>query len=191
MVSRNRTFVKSHMRVQKARKQINLKEAYARVVSIGTDRFDGWRSQETGQAPKKKRVAMDAARVGSSLNRNMKRNARLWKGKKFPVAEDQGTVRKIDDKRIRVAAGLSKLAKSGYRGLVKIETRQSGKHNSGFYLLKARKAVLAQTEARKQPKRNKWMTRAQKRMTNREVAQLWRRVAKDIHGWNKARLAKL
>jgi hypothetical protein len=87
MIVRNRRFVESSLRVQKARSgKIESQIAYS--GSIERPRFTGWEEQQTGKQPKKKRAITLAGRRGSKRNiaiskARLKSSNRFYKPQQF------------------------------------------------------------------------------------------------------------
>lgn len=81
MIVRNKRFVESSLRVQTTKpRDIDHQVAYA--GSINRPRFTGWKEQQKGTPPKRKRSITTAARGGSKTGR-MKARAKLRGGNKF------------------------------------------------------------------------------------------------------------
>jgi hypothetical protein len=81
MIMRNRKFVESSLRVQKARSgPIERQIAYS--GSVERPRFTGWREQQYGQSPRTKRAITTAGRRGSKRHTAISK-ARLKTSNKF------------------------------------------------------------------------------------------------------------
>lgn len=87
MIVRNQAFVKSSMRVDKARKRFPFTGAQSEVGSIKRDRFTGWEEQETGKADRRKHYAKETARSNSRQKR-VGKGFRLNQTSKFPQPSD-------------------------------------------------------------------------------------------------------
>jgi hypothetical protein len=81
MTIRNKRFVESSIQVEKAR-SVNIVNQIARVGSVERPRFSGWREQQTGEPPLRKRTISTNARGGSKASM-VKQKYRLKSSNKF------------------------------------------------------------------------------------------------------------
>jgi hypothetical protein len=82
MIIRNEKFVKSSIKVEKARSGTEINKQISRVYSIKRPRFTGWEEQQTGKQPVKKRITTLHSR-GGSKKRKVMGKYRLKKSSKF------------------------------------------------------------------------------------------------------------
>jgi hypothetical protein len=82
MIIRNEKFVKSSIRVEKAKSGAEINKQISRVYSIKRPRFTGWEEQQTGKQPVKKRITTLHSR-GGSKKRKVLGKYRLKKSSKF------------------------------------------------------------------------------------------------------------
>jgi hypothetical protein len=81
MIVRNMGFVKSSLQVEQAKRgPINSMVAYE--GSIKRDRFSGWKEQQSGGTPSRKRIMTNQAR-GGNIRAQVKQKARLKSSNKF------------------------------------------------------------------------------------------------------------
>jgi hypothetical protein len=87
MIGRNERFIKSSVRVKKARLGAPLNQIFSQVGSVERERFSGWREQEGGQQTKREHQAHPAARK-NNIAKQVVRRARLRAAGRFPKPTD-------------------------------------------------------------------------------------------------------
>lgn len=160
MIIRSKPFLRSRMRVQKARSTASFAQQMAEVGSVKTTRHTGWAEQE-GLAPDKRdKTITTAARLGS-LQKRVAPRMRLKKGRSFRRPDDYaGRTR-----RQRANAMLQKIGHErdrkpfvlyGHRSL------SAGLWRFGAGTAGARELIPVQIfkTKPKAPRRNLWMTRS-------------------------------
>jgi hypothetical protein len=106
-IIRNKAFVQSMFRVEKASPTGSPDAQKAKAGSIKSNRFTGWIEEVTGQAPERKRLVGDNARSGDRQVKASQSN-RLMAGMDLPKPSD------FDDipERMRIPAMISILARN-------------------------------------------------------------------------------
>lgn len=99
MIVRNRKFVSSKMRVEKARGH-NISNAVSRVGSISGPRFTGWEEQETGKADQRERTYSEFSRGGNqeskiSSRRSRKRSNEIMKITDFNISNAKNDTHRV------------------------------------------------------------------------------------------------
>jgi hypothetical protein len=171
-IVRNKKFVSSSVRVNKARLTAPLSQQASEVGSIRRKRFSGWREQEGGQQTKREHYAKETARRGSRTKRVM-RTVRL-SSKKYPKPSD---FRTKGNQVARAARMVHILSRSGYTKpfiILGLEKKARGrKPPPGLYRLGAgsypnkRLTLLQRFKAPKKTKRKPWLKPAKDKYVRR------------------------
>ena len=174
LVVRNRKFVESSIRVQKARSG-RIETQVALVGSINRPRFTGWAEQETGAIPKQERAATLRARGGSKRGQ-IQSKARLRKSNQFHKPEQfQG--RNLQQRFGFMMRVLNTRGGSQYFITSQQIPTRRGHINPGLYLIRQHRLMRLQGfEARKPTPRLDWNERMIQQVGHRQLAaKVWRR----------------
>lgn len=174
LIVRNRKFMESSIRVQKARSgRIETQAAF--VGSINRPNFTGWAEQETGAIPKVQRAATLRARGGSKRGQ-IQSKARLRKANKFYKPEQfQGrTLQQRFGFMMRV---LNTMGGSQYFIASQDIPIRRGHISPGLYLIRQHRLMRLQGfQATKQTPRLDWNERMIQQVHHRNLAaKIWRR----------------
>jgi len=171
MIVRNRRFVNSSLRVEKARSG-PIESQIATEGSINRPRFTGWVEQQKGTAPKKKRTSTLASRKGSK-RRQMLARARLKSGNQFYKPEQfQG--RSLQQRFYFMMRVLGSRGGGEFLLDTDIPTKR-GALTAGLYnLKKSRISRLQSFKGGKNPKRDNWHTRSLMQLNRRnDIKYIW------------------
>ena len=158
MTIRNLTFVKRMLRVDKAIPSHNIGSQFVTIGSTKSPNFSGWKEQETGSAPKKKRAATLYARKGSIKNQ-MTQGSRFKKSNKF-YKPQQFSGKDLRSKYQFMMRVMNTRGGGVFLLNEKIPIKR-GSLPKGLYELKDHKIhKLQKLENIKQPKINQWMKRS-------------------------------
>lgn len=169
MIVRNPRFVKSSIRVDKARGGMPINRQRSEAGSIQRARFSGWREQETGESSNRRRVAELFAR-GGDKRRQVRPSLRMKSANQFMSPDDfRGKTQEH-----RVIVMLQILERKRWRRPFII--RDHPKFTPGLYKFHRRKLRMVQTfkPGNREPKRVRWMTGGRRlffRQAN--IKQLW------------------
>lgn len=154
---RNESFLKSRLRVKKAKPSIM--GSFAEVGSVSAPRFSGWAEQEGTKTDKRKKTITKVAR-GNSYKKRVRQPLRLKKGRNFIKPSDYGG----GNKHARVKKMLAILSKERRRPAFIIKGHSSiqpGLYKYGSGAPGKRPLVPIQTfKAPKAPKKTRWLRRA-------------------------------
>lgn len=171
---RSQRFVKSRVRVEKARGNKPITSQRSEVGSISSDRFSGWVEQELGTPTKRTRISTVLAR-GGSVKKTVRPSVRLKPSNKF-VDPDGFPGKQAEH---RAWAMIAILARKGYRkpfvitGLPKIKSGlfKFNKGKSGQF---KRLQTFNPRRSQLQPPRLKWLTGGSDRFFKRaNIRQIW------------------
>jgi hypothetical protein len=171
MIIRNRRFVEGSLKVDKARRG-PIESQIAIEGSINRPRFTGWKEQQTGAAPKKKRTATIHSRKGSK-RRQMLARARLKPGNKFYKPEQfQG---KSLQRKFYFMMRVLGSRGGGEFLLSRSVPLKSGSLRRGLYSLRKSKIKRLQGfEGSAQPRRNPWHGKSLRMLSARnDMRKVW------------------
>jgi len=178
MIVRNKRFVESSMRVQRARFAAGIDRMQSIVGSIRRDRFTGWQEQITAAQIPRGRAITKAARGGSVLRR-VAPKARLRPGSPFKSPRDYAG----RSARERANTMMQTLDREGNRNpfiLYGHRTLSSGLWKFGSGQKGKRKLIILQLFGRSaRVRRDRWMDVATKRfIKSNPIGKIFERQAK-------------
>lgn len=158
MTVRNQRFVKSAVRVRKARGSDQLTAQEAITGSIFRARFSGWREQELGKATDRTRIATIFAR-GGDKGKQIRPSLRMKSNNQFLSPDDFPG----NSAAHRVVVMLQVLSRKRHRRPFII--KHHPKFKPGLYKFQRRKLHMVQdfNPSKPQPRRIRWMTSGRKR----------------------------
>jgi len=160
MIVRNRKFVESSLRVQKARSG-KIESQIALSGSIERPRFTGWEEQQKGKPPKKKRAITLAGRRGNKRNISISK-ARLKSSNKF-YKPQQFSGRTLHSKFMFMMRVLNNRG-GGEFIIGRPLTTHKGQLKTGLYQLKGHKILKLQSFNVSKSVRIPWMSTANRRL---------------------------
>lgn len=150
---RNKNFVNSSMRVEKAKGYHNINTMESKFGSIKKDRSSGWIEQETGRRSNKDRVATIMGRSGSE-SKQIKPSIRLKQGRRFKSAQDfepNGSVG-------RTLMMLMKLKREKYKKPFVVRRRNKYKRRGMYKFVRGKAKLLYAFNTKKvRPARVVWL----------------------------------
>lgn len=174
---RNERFVKSRMRVNRAR-PVPIARQQAEVGSLPTSRFSGWVEQETGKPAQRNRVFGIAARRGKERN-TASAKARLKPGNQFFSPNDFDISANDEDHRTQIFLQLmsTKHANDPF-----VMRRKYRKMRKGIYVFSKRgKLKQLQQFGEMKVKRKPWMRPAAHKVnTKANVRKQWARAINHV-----------
>jgi hypothetical protein len=160
MIIRNRKFVESSLRVQKARSG-KIENQIALSGSIERPRFSGWQEQQTGKTSKKKRAITLAGRRGNKRNIAISK-ARLKSSNKF-YKPQQFSGNTLHSKFMFMLRVLTSRGGGEFIITTPIKTRK-GQLKTGLYQIKGHKLNKFQAFDANKATHIPWMTTANRKL---------------------------
>lgn len=167
---RNEKFMNRQIRYKKASLNKNPFVNYSEVGSIEAKGFTAWEEQQKGTQSEKDRVPTQAARIGNSWEKPMKRGARLKPGGSFRKTSDYSG-KKLKTKAQRTWAMIFETRRQCLSFIISKTDSRPGrlfKLVPGLYGWVGKKLMrLQRFDTRYDPKKTDWMGNAVKKLTKR------------------------
>jgi hypothetical protein len=178
MVIRDQRFLRNNLKVQPARSG-RIESQVAIAYSVRRPRFTGWKEQQDGSTPEKKRGTTLAAR-GGNVRGKMQSRARLKSGNKFYKPEQfQGRDLKS---RFQFMMRVMGTRGGGEFIITNPVPTKAGAIGKGLYRLRNSKITRLQTfDSNRRPKRIPWRTQSlQSLKTRNDMGTIWRESIKRV-----------
>jgi hypothetical protein len=173
MTVRNERFIKSAIRVTKTRYSADIDKQKSFVYSIKKPRFSGWKEQQTGAQPKKKKSISIHARGGNKRG-IVRSKYRLKKATKFYKPE-QFAGKSYKQRFYFMMRVLGSRGNERFLLSQNVQTKR-GVLGKGMYEIK--KHSIKRMQSFNKPgniKRFEWRTKSLQQLSNQDVYRIWRR----------------